>query len=401
MYALLSSLNKSAANSLALPANLFTMVFFYYSLVISLITILSTIYLLIGLSKLQQLSKQPLIAEQPGVAVIIAVRNEEADLEKALQSVCNMNYQNYRIIVVNDRSTDRTAEILEGFKTRYPQLIMVTVTELPDGWLGKNNALYQGYLNSTEEWMLFTDADIKFHPDTLSRALNYAVSNQLDHLPILPEVISRSAILNSALATFAITLVMNLKPWDAKKPGRKGYAGIGAFNLIRRDAYEKIGTHITIRLRPDDDLQLGQKVKQAGLRQDVLTGIGYIKLEWYRSLRQFSNGLMKNAFSTADYNFGKTIASVTAVLIFIALPMPLMFIFGTTTIRLMAVTVLLFHMIYMVLVPPNKWWYALMIPFSGLLLAFTFLRAAIVNLKQGGIYWRDSFYSLDMLRGKE
>ena len=377
------------------------MIFFYCCLAISLITILLTIYLLVGLSKLQQLSKQPLIAEQPGVAVIVAVRNEEDDLEKALQSVCNMNYRNYRIIVVNDRSTDRTAEILEGFKIRYPQLVVVTVTTLPHGWLGKNNALYQGYLGSTEEWMLFTDADIEFHPDTLSRALSYAVANRLDHLPILPEVISRSVMLNSVLATFAITLIMHLKPWDAKKPRSKGYAGIGAFNLVRRDAYKKIGTHAAIKLRPDDDLQLGQHMKKAGMRQDVLIGLGYIKLEWYRTLPQFSNGLLKNAFSTANYNLGKAIASVMSVLIFIALPMPVMFIFGTTPIRLMAGVVLLFHIIYMVLMPPNKWWFALMIPFAGFLMAYTFLKAAIVNLKQGGIYWRDSFYSLEMLRGKE
>jgi cellulose synthase/poly-beta-1,6-N-acetylglucosamine synthase-like glycosyltransferase len=377
------------------------MIFFYCCLIITLITILSTIYLLVGLSKLQQLSKQPLIADQPGVAVIIAVRNEEDDLEKALQSVCNMNYRNYRIIVVNDRSTDRTAEILEGFKIRYPQLVVVTVTTLPHGWLGKNNALYQGYLGSAEEWMLFTDADIEFHPDTLSRALSYAVANRLDHLPILPEVVSRSAALNSVLATFAITLIMHLKPWDAKKPGSKGYAGIGAFNLVRRDAYEKIGTHAAIKLRPDDDLQLGQQMKKAGMRQDVLIGLGYIRLEWYRNLGQFSSGLLKNAFATADYNLMIAIGNVMAVLILIALPMPVMFIFGTTAIRLMAAVVLLFHIIYMVLTPPNKWWFALMIPFAGFLMAYTFLRAAIVNLKQGGIYWRDSFYSLEMLRGKE
>jgi glycosyltransferase involved in cell wall biosynthesis len=358
-------------------------------------------YLLIGLSKLQQLSKQPLIAEQPSVAVIIAVRNEEDDLEKALQSVCNMNYQNYHIVVVNDRSTDRTAEILEGFKTRYPQLVVVTVTALPDGWLGKNNALYQGYLGSTDEWMLFTDADIEFHPDTLSRALSYAVSNRLDHLPILPEVVSRSVVLNGVLATFAIMLIMHLKPWDAKKPRRKGYAGIGAFNLVRRDAYEKIGTHAAIKLRPDDDLQLGQHMKKAGMRQDVLIGLAYIQLEWYRNVGQFVNGLLKNAFSTASYSLMIAIGNVIAVLILIALPMPVMFIFGTMAIRLMAAVVLLFHIIYMVMVPPNKWWYALMVPFAGFLMAYTFLRAATVTLKQGGIYWRDSFYSLDMLRGKE
>jgi cellulose synthase/poly-beta-1,6-N-acetylglucosamine synthase-like glycosyltransferase len=376
------------------------MIFFYCCLAISLITIGLTIYLLAGLNKIQRLSAQPLLSEQPPVAIIIAVRNEEDDLEKALQSVLNLNYGNYRIVVVNDRSTDRTGEILQDFKARHPQLDMVSIGSLPDGWLGKNNALYQGYLSTTEEWMLFTDADIEFHPDALSRAMSYAVANKLDHLSILPEVVSRSPVLNSVLATFAIMLLIHLKPWDAKKPESKAFVGIGAFNLVRRDAYEKIGTHACIKLRPDDDLQLGLRVKSAGLRQDVLTGIDYIRLEWYKNLRQFANGLLKNSFSTADYQLSKVIGDVTGILISVALPMPVMFIFGSTAIRLMAGVVLLFHIIYMIAVPPNKWWYALMIPFAGFFMAYTFLRAAIITLKQGGIYWRDSFYSLEMLKGK-
>ena len=376
------------------------MIFFYCCLIITLITIALNLILLTGYKKISPLKAQPIIDTEPSLAIIVAVRNEEEDLEKALHSVCNLNYKNYRVVVVNDRSTDRTAEILEGFKTRYPQLAVVTITRLPDDWLGKNNALYQGYLNSTEEWMLFTDADIEFHPDTLSKAMSYAVKNNLDHLSVLPEVVSRSPILNSVLATFAIMLMIHLKPWDAKKPKSKAFVGIGAFNLVRRKAYEQMGTHEAIKLRPDDDLQLGMHIKAAGLRQDVLTGIGYVRLEWYKNIRQFSNGLLKNAFSASDYNLGKAIFDITGILISIALPMPVMFIFGTQAIRLMACVLLLFHLIYMVLVPPNKWWYALMIPFSGFFMAYTFLRAAIITVNQGGIYWRDSFYPLDKLKGK-
>jgi len=376
------------------------MIFYYCCLAIFIITIALNIYLLLGYKTIKQLSSQPIIENEPSVAVIIAVRNEEDDLEKALQSVCNLNYKNYRIVVVNDRSTDRTAEILEGFKSRYPQLAVVTITTLPDGWMGKNNALYQGYVNSTEEWMLFTDADIVFHPDSLGRAMSYAVGQQLDHLAILPEMVSRSAILNSVLATFSIMLMIHLKPWDAKKPKSKAFAGIGAFNLVRRSAYEKMGTHDRIKLRPDDDLQLGLQMKSAGLCQDVLAAKGYICLEWYKSLNEFGNGLLKNSFAMADYQLSKAMGDVIGILVSIALPMPVMLIFGTTAIRLMACVMLLFHVIYMVIVPPNKWWYALMIPFAGFFVAYIFLRAAIGTTRQGGIYWRDSFYSLKMLRGK-
>jgi len=377
------------------------MILFYCCLIICIITIGLNILLLVGYSRIRFLSAQPIIENEPSVAIIIPVRDEEEDLEQALQSVCNLNYNNYRIIVINDRSTDRTGEILEGFKTRYPKLTIVTVTALPEGWLGKNKALQEGYRQSDEEWMLFTDADIKFHPDMLGRVMSYAVNEQLDHLCVLPEVESRSTLFNSVLATFTIMLMVHLKPWDARKPKSKAYVGIGAFNMVRRTAYEKSGTHERIKLRSDDDLRLGLQMKQAGFRQDVLTGMGYIQLEWYKNLRQFSNGLLKNAMAPSDYNIPKVVGGIVFILVSIALPMPLMFILGTTAIRVMAGLMLLFHIIYMAAVPPNKWWYALMIPFAGFFIAFSFTRALIITIKQGGVYWRDSFYSLKMLRNQK
>lgn len=377
------------------------MIFFYCCLAICVITISLNILLLIGYSRIRFLSAQPIIENEPSIAIIIPVRDEEEDLEQALQSVCNLNYSNYRIVVINDRSTDRTGEILERFKIRYPRISGVTLTTLPEGWLGKNNALYEGYKNSDEEWMLFTDADIKFHPDMLGRVMSYAVSQKLDHLCVLPEVKSRSPLFNSVLATFTIMLMLHLKPWDAQKPKSKAYVGIGAFNMVRRTAYEKSGTHERIKLRSDDDLRLGLQMKQSGFRQDVLTGIGYVQLEWYKNLRQFSNGLLKNAMAPSDYNIPKVIGGIAFILVSIALPMPVMFMFGTTVIRIMACLMLLAHIIYMTAVPPNKWWYALMIPFAGFFIAFSFTRALIVTVKQGGIYWRDSFYSLEMLRNQK
>lgn len=364
-------------------------------------TLALNFYLLNGLKQIKQVSQQPLMANPPPLAIIIAVRNEEEDLEKALQSVCRINYTNYRIIVVNDRSTDRTAEILQGFTSQYPQLQVTTISTLPDGWLGKNNALYQGYLGSTEEWMLFADADIVFHPDAINKAVGYAVKQQLDHLTMLPELKSRSAILNSVFATFGIMLMAHMKPWEAKNPKSKASSSIGAFNLVRRTAYEKMGTHVRIKLRPDDDLQMGHIIKKEGLRQDVLVGKGYVCLEWYKNLGELGRGLQKNAFAVANYNLTQAIVNVLNMLLTVALPMPLMFVFGTTVIRIMAAIMLVFHIVYMMMVPPNKWWYAFMIPFSGFFLAWHFLKASIITVVQGGIYWRDSFYSLDMLKGRE
>jgi cellulose synthase/poly-beta-1,6-N-acetylglucosamine synthase-like glycosyltransferase len=363
--------------------------------------VLLIIYLLINIRRIKSLSKQPLIDKEPSVAIIIAVRNEEEDLEKALISVCKINYQNYRIIVVNDRSTDRTAEILNNLALQYPQLSITTVTTLPDGWLGKNNALYQGYLSSTEEWLLFTDADVEFHPDAVSKALNYSVKNKLDHLCVLPHVVSRSQALNSMLGTFTLMMLMQFRPWDISNPKSSAFIGIGAFNLINRVAYEKIGTHESIRLRPDDDLKLGYTVKKHGLRSDALSGEHYICLEWYKNISQFINGLMKNAFAASNYSITRVVFGGLFTLVLFSLPLPLMLIFGTLTIRLMAALIILFQIIYMLNpILPGKWWHALAIPFAATLVVYIIGRATWLTLKQGGIYWRDTFYSLTMLKGE-
>ncbi|MDB5062129.1 MAG: glycosyltransferase [Mucilaginibacter sp.] len=377
------------------------MAFLGYSIFMTTWWILLVIYLLIKTRQIKSLSEQPITNDKPALAIIIAVRNEEEDLEKALHSVCNINYQNYRIIVVNDRSTDCTAEILEEFASRYPQLIITTITTLPNGWLGKNNALYQGYLSSTEEWLLFTDADVEFHPDAVSKALNYSVKNKLDHLCVLPHVVSRSQALNSMLGTFTLMMMLQFRPWDVSNPKSRAFIGIGAFNLINRDAYEKIGTHKAIRLRPDDDLKLGYTIKKHGLRSDALSGEHYICLEWYKSISQFINGLMKNAFAVTDYNVTRVIVGMIITFLLFGLPVPLMLICGNLTIRLMATVIILFQMIYM-LNPalPNKWWHALTIPFATTLVVYIIVRATWLTLKQGGIYWRDTFYSLAMLKGE-
>jgi glycosyltransferase involved in cell wall biosynthesis len=375
------------------------MILLWYSIIVSVIWIVLIVYLLINLFDIKQLKNQPIVANEPALAIIVAVRNEEEDLEKALKSLCNINYTNHRLIVINDRSTDRTAEILASFN--YPKLTVITITTLPEGWLGKNNALYQGYINSTEEWLLFTDADVEYHPDAISRAFGYVEKHKLDHLSILPDVRSRSVLLNSVLATFSMMLMMVLRPWDAKKPRRSGLIGVGAFNLVKRTAYEQAGTHIKIKLRPDDDIRLGRNIKRIGLRQDALSGGGYLCLEWYKNVRQFRDGLMKNSFAIANYNIFRSVADVMATLLSIALPIPVMFVFGDTNIRLMAGLVLLVQIVFMSIVKHNKWWYALMIPYAGFLMAYIVSRSAFITLKQGGIYWRDSFYSLAMLRGEE
>lgn len=339
--------------------------------------------------------------ELPAVQIIIAVRNEEQHLAQALQSVCNLQYKNYRVLLINDRSTDHTASIMQSFREKNSHVTILTITDLPKGWLGKNHALYQGYLHCKEEWMLFTDADVVYAPDTLQKAMSYVVKEKVDHLTILPEVKSRSEWLNSLLAMFVILLEARQRPWAVRNPDSSAYLGIGAFNLVNRIAYERAGTHKAFALRPDDDLKLGKRIKITGSIQDALYGEGQISLEWYTSVKEFINGLMKNAFSAFNYNFLLLlITGVLPMFILLVAPLPLLIIAGHNAERVMAIIIFTAQLCLFVLPRTRgaKWWYVFMIPVAGLVMMYILLKAGILTLRQKGIYWRESFYSLNELK---
>jgi glycosyltransferase involved in cell wall biosynthesis len=377
------------------------MILFWYGLGATCFWLVTSIYLQINRGKvgfLAQVAGAPL-RPAPSVAVVIAVRNEEAQLRQALQSVCQLDYPHYRILAIDDRSTDQTPEILAEFARQYP-ITLVTIDTLPAGWLGKNHALYQGYRQATEEWLLFTDADVEFGPQALTKALRYASQQHLDHLTIMPEIRSRSTWLVSFLATFKIMLELKLRPWALRDPRSRASMGVGAFNLIRRQAYEQAGTHLPIALRPDDDLKLGELAKKAGLRQDALYGDGELGLEWYPGVREFVLGLMKNTFATSDYNVLVALGTTLATLLAFALPLPLLLALGGMPEKAMAGAIFLFLLPLFISRqgPAGKWWYALLLPVAGCLLAYIILKSTWLTLRQGGIYWRDSFYPLSELK---
>jgi len=372
-----------------------------YSILISLSWIVVTVYILLNTGKIRFLKNVAVTPglPEPGVAVIIAAKDEQAELAAALQTVCNLDYSNYRIFAINDRSTDNTPTILRRLAASYPSLSTITIEYLPEGWLGKNNALYQGYRASTEEWLLFTDADIHYQPQALKKAIQYALANSLDHLTALPEITSASSLFKSVMNTFSMMLELRLRPWDAANPSSNASIGVGAFNLVKRAAYEKAGTHAAISLRPDDDLKLGENIKKSGLQQDVVYGEKEISLKWYNNLSEFIDGLMKNAFSISNYHFPTAIIIALLTLVVFVMPIPVLLLLGTAQ-RFLAILILLSQILLMVLKKGirGKWWHALLIPFAGAIMIYIIVLSAYKTLKQGGIYWRGSFYPLEELK---
>lgn len=349
------------------------------------------------------LEQLPLPADRaalPPVSLVAAARNEARNIEAAVESLLQLDYPRLEITLVDDRSTDGTGVILDRLARQHPQLNVVHVTDLPSGWLGKNHALHLGAARSHGDWLLFTDADIVFEPTTLSRAMRYALAQNVDHLVATPQCVMPSWLLQAFVLSFSYLFTLYTRPWKVRDPASDAHIGVGAFNLIRAGVYRGLGGHRQIAMRPDDDLKLGKLVKLHGFRQDVVIGRNMVLVEWYASVGEMIRGLEKNMFAGLEYDLGAVVAStilvfLTTVLPFIAWP----FVAGPTAGLFLATS-----LIYLGLA-----WYgarvhglpgscALAFPLG----IFTFLliqwRSTLLTLWQNGIQWRGTRYSLVELR---
>jgi glycosyltransferase involved in cell wall biosynthesis len=359
----------------------------------------------LGNRSIRFLRDLPLPAEPPSrrVSIIIPARNEERNIEEALQSVLRLEYGNREIIVVNDRSTDRTGAILGRIARAYPALRVVHLTELPPGWLGKNHALHCGAQQASGDLLLFTDADVVMQPSGVSRAVGYMVEHRLDHLAIAPDVRMPGVLLELFVGAFGIFFSLYARPWRAKDPKSKRYIGIGAFNLVRRDVYQAVGGHQAIAMRPDDDIKLGKLIKKHAYRQEFLFGTQMMHVEWYASLGELIDGLMKNAFAGVEYNVSAIIGVSLAQFLLNVWPVfGILFTHGAT--RVINVFVVL--VIIAVCADTAKFhdvirWFGIGFPIATLLFIYIMWRAMLTAIFNQSVHWRGTRYSLTEMKANK
>ncbi|MBK5273564.1 MAG: glycosyltransferase [Desulfuromonadales bacterium] len=335
------------------------------------------------------------------VSIIVAARNEQRNIREALRSLLALAYPDYELIVINDRSEDATGLILEDLANTHARLRVIHIDSLPAGWLGKNHALWVGSQRATGELLLFTDADIVMEPTVVTRAVACMEQNRLDHLAATPSMRMPTTLLGMFGAAFIIFFSLFTRPWKARDPKSRCHIGIGAFNLLRRTVYRQVGGHETIRLRPDDDVKLGKIIKQAGFRQDVAYAPDFLAVEWYASLGEVIRGLEKNAFSGADYNIPLVLMGVLVHSLCSIWPFAALFVTGGTVrgIYLAVVILILLVVADSARFHGSRPWYAVGYPLMSILFIYILLRTMLLNLVQGGIRWRGTFYSLKELKG--
>jgi glycosyltransferase involved in cell wall biosynthesis len=372
-----------------------------FALLTLLLAVGAGIVLAVGNRKILFLRNLPLPAGPlPTLSVVVAARNEEADIERALSTLRDQDYPGLEVVVVDDRSEDSTGAILDRMAAADSRIRVLHLNELPAGWLGKNHALQRGAEAASGEFLLFTDADVRFAPSCLSRAGGFAVERGLDFLSVSPLIEADGIILRAFMGVFTFFFALMFLPWRARIPGSKRFVGIGAFNMVRRSFYFRHGGHEPIRLRPDDDLQLGRFSKLRGARQDLLFGCGALAVRWYPSVGAMVRGLEKNAFTVYNYSFARAVLSVPLVVAlnvapFVGALLPIgparwLFLAAALCIVVACADGARFHGL-------ARWcgfFYPAIIAFFG----FIVLRAVLLTALRGGILWRGTFYSLESLR---
>jgi glycosyltransferase involved in cell wall biosynthesis len=336
----------------------------------------------------------------PPISVVIAARNEARGIEEALRSVLRQDYPRLEVIVVDDRSTDATGEILDRMVAREPRLRVVHLEALPEGWLGKNHALHAGAAAAKGEYLFFTDADVVLEPTTLSRAVAYMREHGVDHLAAGPRVELPTPLLRLFVPAFTLYFTLFTRPWRARDPRSAAHVGVGAFNLVRAAAYRAMGGHRPIAMRPDDDLKLGKLVKKHGFRQDFVVATELVSVEWYASFRELVAGLMKNGFSGVEYRLSGVIAATVAQLLLFVFPWVAVWLTGGTTRALFGAAVGMELLMYAGAARESRVspLYGLGFPLASLLFVYILWKAALLTLVRGGIDWRGTRYSLEELR---
>ena len=352
----------------------------------------------------------------PRVSVIVPARNEQETIERALKSLLALDYDNYEVIAVNDRSTDRTGEILDELSNSadqrlpYPsgsstdgsnaRLKVVHHNELPPGWLGKTHAMWTAANQANGEWLLFTDADVIFKPESLRRALVYAESEPADHVVLFPRMIMKRPGEYMMIAFFQTMFMFGHRPWKVADPSTNDHMGVGAFNLVRRRVYDAVGTYQALRMEVLDDMKLGKVVKKSGFAQRNVFGGDLISIRWARGATGIVNNLTKNFFAVLSFQWWRTLLSAFGLAFLNFGPFLGIFLAHGWARVPYAVALGSMFLIYVGIslrssVAP---YYFFLHPVSTTLFIYTLLRSTFLTLWNDGIEWRGTKYPLDELR---
>lgn len=335
----------------------------------------------------------------PGLSIVVAARDEAGTVGPALNSLLSLDYPDLEIVFVDDRSRDGTGSVAEECRRVHPngkRLTVLRCEELPSGWLGKLHALHIGCQATTKPMVLLTDADVLFQEQSLKRAVSASKILSADHLVVAPQILARGFWEPVLVAFFLILFATRFRPSTVHRR-KDRYVGVGAFNLLTREALTGCDFLRPLRLQVIDDVHLGRLIKSRGFNQFCVVGMDYVRVRWFEGLGGCVKGLEKNAYAGLKYNP----AFAALVVLAVAAPFWTPLLLTLVGLPQWAAGYLLFLLVMGWTIPPGchlPRWVGLAFPLASLVLAITFARSAWLTEKQGGVRWRGTLYDLAELR---
>jgi glycosyltransferase involved in cell wall biosynthesis len=329
--------------------------------------------------------------------VVIAARDEETRIEGTVRRLMAQREVEVEFFIVDDRSLDRTGEILRALAKEDARVKFKRVEVLPDGWLGKCHACHVGASAATGDWILFTDADCWLKPDVIARAMQLAERDGADHVVVSPRVDSKS----TAGRAWHLLFLTSVSHWfsGVNRDRPKAHIGSGAFNLVRTTAYRQCGGYEALRLTVWDDVKLGQLLVRAGKRTRAFLGVDDVECHWGTTVWSMIKLVEKNNFAAMDFQLGLPLALSAAVILFFVIVV-LGLMSGTAAGLAAALSPLTLILPASLLARRVGWPWpcAVFVPFMVPVFLFAMLNSVWVTLREGGVRWRDTFYSLETLR---
>jgi chlorobactene glucosyltransferase len=347
------------------------------------------------------------VSRFPKVSVILPARNERRYITRCLNSLLGQDYPNFEIIAINDSSTDGTGEIMKAYAANDLRVMHIDASPKPEGWTGKNWACYQGFLQARGELLMFTDADSKHLPSTMSLAVGHLISENLEALTAVPRLICNDFWTKITLPILATFLHTRFSPIRVNDPNSKTGYFFGSFFIITRNTYEAIGTHEGVKEELVEDGALGGKVKASKFRMKMVRGEFHIDAVWARDLPTLWQGLRR--FMIPVYYQDKVNAYMMAMAVFFILFAPfaslpylsvasfagnisfqILFGLQISAIALIMVTTAVQCRLAIFESPV----YAFAAPLSGALISLSFMSAIADAKKKGAVSWRDRKYMI-------
>ncbi len=256
----------------------------------------------------------------PLVSILIPARNEERNIGNCLESLCALDYPNFEVILIDDRSTDNTAAIVEDFARKDARIRLLRNEKLQEGWTGKNYALFAGQAQARGQWLLFSDADTIHSPESLSQSLQFAQDKGLDMVTLLPNLIGESFWEKLLQPIAGATLMISFPLHKSNNPDSPVAFANGQYILIKRDLYDRIGRHEALKGFFLEDIAMAKAVKAHGAPMMVVPSPTLYQTRMYKDFREIWHGWSRIYYYIFEKHFLRLLANIVAIFAVSLLP---------------------------------------------------------------------------------